>query len=143
MSVAPESPLPDDVPYKEDFIEAGKTCPGISARLLAAQARIESVNFNRDVISGKRYSPAGAMGISQFMPATAKAYGIDPLNPQQAIAAQGKMMCALYVKYGHVNMALSGYNCGPSATERFGVPCPYKETQNYIRRINALLKGNS
>jgi hypothetical protein len=61
----------------------------------------------------KAVSPAGAQGIAQFMPATAKGLGIDPWNPVQALKAAAKLMAAYYKSYGSYQMALAAYNCGP------------------------------
>ncbi len=129
--------------YRQLFIDAGKTCPEISAEVLGAQAKIESVNFDPDVISGRRKSPAGAQGISQFMPATWKTWGKgSPYNPADAITAQARYMCALVkqVPGKTVTNALAAYNAGPNAVKRYGGVPPYKETTNYIRKINALVQ---
>lgn len=62
------------VPYREEFIAAGDR-HGVDPVLLAAQAWQESAAFNPDVIACRRNSHAGAQGISQFMPSTAKEWG--------------------------------------------------------------------
>src|SRR4051812_28751270 len=100
---------------------------GVPADLLAAQIQAES-GWNP-----KAKSPAGALGISQFMPGTAKGYGIDPLNPLQAIDAQGKMMGSLLKSYkGDVSLALAAYNAGSGAVAKAGGKVPaIPETQNY------------
>lgn len=79
----------------------------------------------------------------QFMPATAKGYGIDPYNPKQAVDAAGKMMSGLIAKYnGDVSKALAGYNWGggnvDKAIKKYGsdwLKHAPKETQNYIKKI--------
>ncbi len=122
---------------KDDFVAAGKTCPEVNANLLAAQAKIESIKFNPDVISGKRRSPVGAMGVSQFMPGTWNTWGKgDPHDPAQAIAAQGRYMCGLAKVVGsNHDLMLAAYNAGPGAVQKYGGVPPYKETRNYIKRI--------
>jgi cell wall-associated NlpC family hydrolase len=103
---------------------------GVPADLLAAQIGAES-GWNPSA-----RSPAGAVGISQFMPGTAKGYGIDPTNPLQSIDAQGKMMGSLLKSYtGDVPKALAAYNAGAGAVKKYGGVPPFKETQNYIKTI--------
>lgn len=106
---------------------------GVPADLLAAQIGAES-DWNPNA-----KSPAGAVGISQFMPGTAKGYGIDPSNPLQSIDAQGKMMSSLLKSYkGSVPLALAAYNAGAGAVAKAGGKVPnIPETQQYIKRILA------
>lgn len=88
-------------------------------------------------------SSAGAQGMFQFMPATAKGYGIDPYNVEQAADAAGKMLSGLLAKYdGDWEKALSGYNAGGGKTDslikkygnRWKQYAP-QETQKYIKKI--------
>jgi cell wall-associated NlpC family hydrolase len=105
---------------------------GVPADLLAAQLQSES-NFNPNA-----RSPAGALGIAQFMPGTAKGFGIDPLNPNQAIDAAAKYDSRLNQQLpGGWNEALAGYNAGPGAVTAAGGIPNYPETQNYVRTVNA------
>ncbi len=64
-------------------------------------------------------SPVGALGLMQFMPATAKEFGIDPLNPAQAIDAAGKYMSSLYRQAGSWTAALAAYNWGIGRVLKF------------------------
>ncbi|EOT04376.1 bifunctional lytic transglycosylase/C40 family peptidase [Streptomyces noursei] len=132
--------------YAKWYEKAGGLCEGITPALLAAQGQAES-NFSPTVGSG-----AGAVGIAQFLPATFQNYGQDedgngrtsPLDPADAIMAQGRFMCSLYSrakKSGYsgdpVALALAGYNAGWGAVERYaGIP-PYKETTGYVSKILA------
>lgn len=82
--------------------------------LTAAQRTVESNNNPRAV------SKAGAMGVAQLMPATARELGVDPFNPQQAIAGQNKMMNRLIEKYnGSQILALQAYNWGEGNVDAF------------------------
>jgi soluble lytic murein transglycosylase-like protein len=108
----------------------------VGAAVLAAQLQAESGFDPRAV------SPAGARGIAQFMPATARAYGLsDPFDPDAAIDAQARLMADLLRRFGSVPLALAAYNAGPGAVQRFGGIPPYRETQEYVRRILALIGG--
>ena len=109
---------------------------GVSAQLLAAQIYAES-NFNPFA-----RSPAGAQGIAQFMPGTARAMGLrDPFDPARAIDAQARLMRDLLRRFASVPLALAAYNAGPGAVARCGCVPPYAETRGYVARILGLLGG--
>lgn len=110
---------------------------GVPADLLAAQIQGES-GWRPDA-----KSPAGALGISQFMPGTAKGYGIDPMDPIASIDAQGKMMGNLLKSYkGNVALALAGYNAGAGAVADAGGKVPnFPETQKYIKNVQGYRKN--
>jgi soluble lytic murein transglycosylase-like protein len=108
----------------------------VGAALLAAQLYAES-NFNPFA-----QSPAGAQGIAQFMPATARAMGLrDPFDPSAAIDAQAHLMHDLLRQFGSVPLALAAYNAGPGAVQRCGCIPPFLETRGYVARILGLLGG--
>ncbi|MGW5355278.1 C40 family peptidase [Streptomyces sp. NPDC004031] len=139
---------PGSVPAEiEPWIRAAAAaCPGLPAPILAAQLYRES-GFNARAIS-----PAGAQGIAQFTPGTWPTWQTDGdgdgkssvWNPADAIAAQGRFMCALLKKAtaSHftgwpVDLALAGYNAGWAAVARYeGVP-PFKETTEYVAAVEA------
>jgi hypothetical protein len=108
----------------------------VGAALLAAQLYAES-NFNPFA-----RSPAGAQGIAQFMPGTARTYGLrNPFDPEAAIDAQAHLMHDLLRQLGSVPLALAAYNAGPGAVSRCMCIPPYPETRGYVARILGLLKG--
>lgn len=108
----------------------------VSAALLAAQLYAES-NFNPFA-----QSPAGAQGIAQFMPGTAKAMGLsNPFDAEAAIDAQAHLMRDLLRQFGAVPLALAAYNAGPGPVAACGCVPPYPETRGYVARILGLLGG--
>jgi hypothetical protein len=84
----------------------------------------------------KAGSPAGAQGIAQIMPATARAWGVNPWNPRAALdAAAQAMQHYLHSYRGDWRLALAAYNAGVGAVSQYhGVP-PYSETQHYVSSI--------
>src|SRR3954452_9475029 len=87
-------------------------------------------------------SPAGAQGIAQFMPGTARSYGLsNPYDPVAAIDAQAHLMSDLLRRFGKVSRALAAYNAGAGAVERVGEIPPFGETQAYVAKILGLLGG--
>ena len=104
---------------------------GVDANLVRALIKQES-NFNPSAVSNK-----GAMGLMQLMPGTARQLGVsDPFDPQQNVEAGVKHLKQLLDNYhGDVRLGLAAYNAGEGAVARNkGVP-PYRETQDYVRRI--------
>lgn len=102
------------------------------ARLLYQESR-----YRADIISGAKRSPVGALGIAQFMPATAAEMGIDPLNPAQAIDGAGRYLARLYTMFGNWSEALAAYNWGPGNVRRKGLAVAPNETQTYYTSILA------
>jgi TP901 family phage tail tape measure protein len=111
---------------------------GIDPAIFERQMRQESGNYAPDVISGARRSSAGAVGIAQFMPSTAAALGVNPLDPEAALRAAARYMRQLSDRYGSIRNALWAYNAGEGNFQR-GVFPP--ETQNYLRIIMGYQRG--
>jgi peptidoglycan hydrolase-like protein with peptidoglycan-binding domain len=89
---------------------------GIPVKFAIRQLFVESA-FSPDVISCKRKSTSGAMGLAQFMPTTWPAYGKggDPCKPQDALPAYVRLMTQLVKRFpGRLDLAFAGYNSGPN-----------------------------
>ncbi len=103
---------------------------GIPEKLFLNLIRAES-NFNPRAVS-----PKGAIGLCQLMPETAKELGVkDVFDIDENLNAGAKYLKQLYKKYGNWKLALAAYNAGSGAVEKYGGIPPYKETQNYVKRI--------
>ncbi len=131
------STIPPWVPARyRDLVRAASIRFRVSAAMLAAQLKAES-DFDPRVVSS-----AGAQGIAQFMPGTAAAVGLrDPFDPAQAIPAQAQLMARLLRRFGSVPLALAAYNAGEGRVGACHCVPPYPETQRYVARIVALMRG--
>ncbi|WP_426242319.1 transglycosylase SLT domain-containing protein [Nocardioides sp. LHG3406-4] len=129
--------VPSFVPYADAFNTAGRTY-GIDPMLLSAVARQES-GFDAAAVSS-----AGAQGLMQLMPATAKGLGVtDPFDPTQSVAGAARLLKDLMSRFGSTELALAAYNAGPGAVLKYdGVP-PYAETQNYVRSIMTTMEATT
>lgn len=135
-------------PYRDMVLKGASYCQELTPALLAAQIAVES-GWDPTVVS-----PAGAQGISQFMPGTWAGNGIDgdgdgkadAFNPADAIPSMGKFMCTLIsrahqrIEEGVVNgnpidLVLAMYNAGEGNVLKYGGIPPFTETLNYVRRI--------
>lgn len=117
--------------YEPIFDEASRTY-GVSKSLLLAVAKAESNFYTNSV------SHAGAQGIMQLMPGTAKTLGVkNAFDPYENIMGGAKLLRDNIKSFGSVPLALAAYNAGPGAVKKYGGVPPYKETQNYVKKIMA------
>ncbi|HEY8085331.1 MAG TPA: lytic transglycosylase domain-containing protein [Methylophilaceae bacterium] len=116
------------------LIASASSSYSLPANLLARVLYQES-SFNPDIITGKKTSPVGALGIAQFMPATAADFGINPLDPNQAIPAAAKYLKSLYNQFGTWDKALAAYNWGQGNVAKKGLANAPTETKNYFSQI--------
>jgi soluble lytic murein transglycosylase-like protein len=120
-------------PYLDTIAQAERD-NGLPAGLLARVLHQES-RFRQDIITGKVKSPAGALGIAQFMPATAKERGVDPLNPNSAINGAAGYLASLFDRFGDWTKAIAAYNWGQGNVARKGLDKAPPETRAYVAQI--------
>ncbi|KAE9628564.1 lytic transglycosylase domain-containing protein [Parasedimentitalea maritima] len=124
--------LPYEGKYRGEYLEM--------ARAAARQHDIPEDLFLRLVQQESNWNPnakshKGAIGLAQLMPATARALGVDPEKPKQNLEGGARYLARQYQKFGSWKLALAAYNAGPKAVEKYGGIPPYRETQNYVKKI--------
>jgi len=137
---------------------AGASCTGIGSAALddraavwrervhavAARHALEPALFEAMIRVESCFDPAaisraGAQGLTQLMPATARELGVDdPFDAEQNLEGGARYLARMLARFGSETLALAAYNAGPGAVERHdGVP-PFPETRSYLERIAAL-----
>jgi soluble lytic murein transglycosylase-like protein len=117
-------------PYEAAITENARR-QQVEADLVRAVIQVESA-FNPTAVSNK-----GAMGLMQLMPATAIEMGVgNPFDPDENIRGGVAYLRKLLDRYdGNVELALAAYNAGMGNVEKYGDVPPFKETQNYVKKI--------
>jgi soluble lytic murein transglycosylase-like protein len=105
-----------------------KVPPALVKAVIAAESRFDSAAVSR----------AGALGLMQLMPETARQLGVDdPFRPDENVRGGTRYLRAMLDRYGDMSRALAAYNAGPTVVDQYrGVP-PYPETRDYVRRVLA------
>lgn len=107
----------------------------------AAQHRLDPKLLHALVVVESGYrptavSPAGAAGLTQIMPATARALGVrDRFDPDANVLAGADYLARQLVRFGDVRLALAAYNAGPMRVAQVGRVPPIAETQQYVARV--------
>jgi soluble lytic murein transglycosylase-like protein len=117
----------------QNSIQAAARTYNLPSKLIRSVIRTES-NFRADAVS-----PAGAQGLMQLMPATARELGVtDPFDVAQNIDGGARYLRQMLDRFdGDLKLALAAYNAGPGTVQRCNGDVPYRETRDYVRRVLA------
>lgn len=117
----------------DGFIKQAASQHGIAEGLIKAVMHTES-GFNVNA-----RSPVGAQGLMQLMPATAKRFNVsNAFDPQQNINAGAKYLAWLMKRFnGNTSLVLAGYNAGEGNVAKYGGIPPFRETQDYVKRVSS------
>ena len=117
----------------DPIIQQAAQTYGISAGLIKAIMHTES-GFNT-----RARSPVGAQGLMQLMPATAKRFNVsNAYDPQQNIMGAARYLAWLTKRFnGDTSLILAGYNAGEGNVKKYGGIPPFRETQDYVRRVKS------
>jgi soluble lytic murein transglycosylase-like protein len=120
----------------DDIIAEAAAEYDLDPALIRAVVRAESA-FNPMIVS-----PAGAQGLMQLMPALAEEMGVvDPFDPRQNIMGGAKYLrWLLDHNRGNIPLTLAGYNAGPTIVAKYRKVPPFRETQNYVKKITGFIK---
>ena len=120
----------------DDIIADAAAQYDLDPALIRAVMRAESA-FNPMVVS-----PAGAQGLMQLMPALAEEMGVvDPFDPRQNIMGGARYLrWLLDHNRGNIPLTLAGYNAGPTIVAKYRKVPPFRETQNYVKKITGFIK---
>lgn len=102
---------------------------------LLARVIYQESRFLPEIIDGRVRSSAGAIGIAQFMPATARDLGVDPLDAFASIDAAARYLAQLHRAAGSWQGALAAYNWGIGNLQRRGIDAAPEETRRYVAEI--------
>jgi len=124
--------------FAKNMKKFSPTVDAIAKRYRLPKSLVHAVITAESAYNPNAISRAGAVGLMQLMPGTAKRYGVkNRMNPYENIHGGSRYLRDLLIMFKNdLRLALAAYNAGEGAVKKYGnkVP-PYKETQTYVRRV--------
>lgn len=136
----PSSPVGDiRLDRVENFYKYDKFFRDASQRTGVPFSFLKAIGLKETRLKPDLTSPKGAQGLMQFMPSAQKQYNLDnPWDPEESIHAAADYLKNNLNKFGSFTLAAAAYNAGPGNVRKHGGVPPFQETQNYVRRVEAL-----
>ncbi len=101
-------------------------------------ALIKAVVMAESAFNPRAKSPAGARGLMQLLPETARLVGVhDIWDPEQNLEGGTRFLKQMLMRFGSRRLAVAAYNSGPKAVAKYGGVPPYRETRTYVQRVEA------
>ena len=135
--VAEQAPAPQRTPD----VRASEQPFDAIVRRVASEHNLDPNLLHAILIVESAYRPdavssAGAQGLAQLMPDTARDLGVDnPFDPEQNVAGGGAYIASMLERYRDVRLALAAYNAGPGRVDRLGRVPAIPETEGYVRDV--------
>jgi len=95
----------------------------------------ETMIHAESAYNDRAYSSAGAIGLAQLMPGTAKLLGVDPHDRTQNLDGGARYLIAQINEFGTLSLAVAAYNAGPGAVRSYGGVPPYRETERHVAKV--------
>lgn len=129
--------MPGKISDFDDIVNKAASAFNLPAKLIKSVIQKES-NFNPNAVSS-----AGASGLMQLMPNTARSLGVtNVFDPAENIFAGSRYLKQMMDKYeNNIELALAAYNAGPGNVDKYGGIPPFKETQNYVKKVTSSFYG--
>lgn len=142
-AIAPNAPAP-----RPDILAAIQETglryaghPGLRAAEITVTDWLNLYRANIEIESAydpRAVSHAGAIGLGQLMPGTARALGVDPHDWRQNLDGSARYLALMLSEFGDVRLALAAYNAGPDAVRDHGGIPPFQETHSHVQRVLAV-----
>lgn len=135
-SIEPKQAMAENTAKQNFPEEITKVVKQVASEFNIDPALIMAVIKAESGFNSRAVSSAGAMGLMQLMPFTAKTLGVsDPFDIWQNIRGGSRYLKDMLDRFGSIPLALAAYNAGPGSVEKYnGIP-PYAETQNYVAKV--------
>lgn len=128
---------------KQRISEYDDAITEMSQKYAVPKALIKAVITAESCYNPKAVSTAGAQGLMQLMPATARMLKVaDPFDPSDNIHGGVRYLRMMLDEFEQdQRLALAAYNAGPNAVKKYGAIPPYRETRQYVKKIMKLLES--
>jgi hypothetical protein len=129
----------------QSTIQSASQKYGVPSNLISAVIKQESGGSQYNKNGSLKTSSAGAIGLMQLMPSTARGLGVNPTDPTQNVMGGTKYLSQLLKDFnGNTTLAVAAYNAGPGAVKAAGNNVPHiAETQNYVKSVMSMFGGGN